>query len=442
MSADPRRLVEVFRQGAPYINAHRGATFVIAFGGEAFLDEGMATLVHDVALLNSLGVRVVLVPGVRPQIERRLNARGVQMRYAAGRRVTDDVALECVREAVGEVRVELEARLSMGLTNSPMAGLRMRVASGNFVLARPYGVHEGVDYQHTGEVRRVDAQAIEERLDDGAVVLIPPLGYSATGEVFNLYGEDVALAVARALRAEKLLYLLEGRHVLDSAGALVQQMTTDETRGYLRERGDALAPEMQRLLRGAVDVCQGGVRRVHLLDRHQDGALLMELFSRDGVGTLVTAQAFERTRRADLDDVPGIRALIEPLERQGMLVRRTREHQENEIGDFTVMEREGTIVACVALHPIPDSTVAELACMAVHPDYRGEGRGDQLLARLESEARGLGIEGVFVLTTQSAHWFQERGFRRVAMESLPGQRRTRYDLQRNSRVYLKDLPPA
>ncbi|WP_440996169.1 amino-acid N-acetyltransferase [Arhodomonas sp. SL1] len=439
MSVEPRQLVEVFRQGAPYINAHRGATFVIAFGGEALLDGGLAALVHDVALLNSLGVRTVLVPGARPQIERRLNARGAHMRYAAGRRVTDDVALECVREAAGEVRLELEARLSLGLANSPMAGLRVRAASGNFVMARPFGVHDGVDYQHTGEVRRVDAAAIEERLDDGAVVLVPPLGYSPTGEVFNLHGEDVALAVSRALRAEKLLYLLEGRHVVDATGALVRQMTTEETRDYLREHGDALAPEMQRLLRGAVDVCHGGVRRVHLLDRDQDGALLMELFTRDGVGTLITAQSFERTRRADIDDVPGILALIEPLERRGVLVRREREHLETEIDDFTVMEREGTIVACAALHPIPDTAVAELACLAVHPDYRGGGRGDRLLKRLEGEARGRGIGALFVLTTQTAHWFEERGFRRVAPESLPGERRERYNLERNSRVYLKDI---
>ncbi|MCS4502958.1 Amino-acid acetyltransferase [wastewater metagenome] len=442
MSEDPQRLVSVFRQGAPYINAHRGATFVIAFGGEAFNGDALAPLIHDIALLNSLGVRIVLVPGARPQIERRLRERDLEMRYVHGRRVTDEAALECVREAVGEVRLELEARLSMGLANSPMAGLRVRAASGNFVMAHPFGVHEGVDYQHTGEVRRIDADAIGERLDDGAVVLVPPLGYSPTGEVFNLYSEDVALAVARALRAEKLLYLLEGRDVTDVRGGLVRQMTTDETRGYLGEHGEALPEEMTRLLRGAIDVCHGGVRRVHLLDRHRDGALLMELFTRDGVGTLITAQSFERTRRAGVDDVPGILALIEPMERAGVLVRRSRERLETEIGEFTVMEREGTVVACAALHPMPDAPMAELACVAVHPDYRGTGRGDRLLARLEAEARSRGLEAVFVLTTRTAHWFEERGFHRVAPEDLPGSRRSLYNLQRNSRVYLKTLGPA
>ncbi|WP_435103887.1 amino-acid N-acetyltransferase [Arhodomonas sp. AD133] len=438
MSEALTELVKVFRQGAPYINAHRGATFVIAFGGEAVADGTLASLVHDVALLNSLGVRIVLVPGARPQVERRLASRGAEMHYVAGRRVTDDTALECVREAVGEVRLELEARLSMGLANSPMAGLRVRAASGNFVMAKPYGVHGGVDYLHTGEVRRVDADAIHQRLEDGAVVLVSPLGYSPTGEVFNLYSEDVAFATARALRAEKLLYLLDGQRVVDDSGKLVRQMTTDETRGYLRDR-EGLSEELTRLLRGAVEACHGGVRRVHLLDRARDGALLMELFTRDGVGTLITAQSFERTRRASIEDVGGILALIEPLERDGTLVRRSRERLESEIADFTVMEREGTIVACGALHPMPDAAMAELACFVVHPEYRCGARGDRLLARLEAEARSRGFEALFVLTTRTAHWFQERGFERVPADALPGSRRAMYNYQRNSRVYLKRL---
>lgn len=437
---DLARLVRWFRQSSPYINAHRGRTFVVAFGGEALEDGGLPALVHDLALLNSLGIRLVLVPGARPQIERRLRERGAELRYVNGLRVTDDEALACVKEAVGTVRVELEALLSMGLANSPMAGQRLRVVSGNVVTARPLGVRDGVDYRHTGEVRRIDTEALCERLDDGAVVLISPLGYSPTGEIFNLHAEEVAIAVARNLRADKLLILQEGELPRDAGGRLIREMTTEEATRELAP-SPHLGDDARRLLRGAVEACQGGVRRVHLLDRRVDGALLMELFTRDGVGTLVTARAFESMRQANVNDVGGILELIEPLERDGTLVRRSRERLETEIVHFTVMAREGTVVACAALYPMADAPMAEIACVAVHPDYQGGGRGDLLLRELERQARGRGLNALFVLTTRTAHWFQERGFEPVAPSALPASRQELYNYRRNSRVFLRVVAP-
>jgi amino-acid N-acetyltransferase len=435
---DLARLVRWFRQSSPYINAHRGRTFVVTFGGEALEDGGLPALVHDLALLNSLGVRLVVVPGARPQIERRLRERGAELRYVNGLRITDDQSLACVKEAVGTVRVELEALLSMGLANSPMAGRRLRVVSGNVVTARPLGVRDGVDYRHTGEVRRVDAAALGAHLDDGAVVLVSPLGYSPTGETFNLHAEEVAIAVARELRADKLLILQEADLPRDAQRRLIREMTTEEALRRLAQpvgQGD----DPQRLLRGAVDACQGGVRRVHLLDRRVDGALLMELFTRDGIGTLVTARAFETIRQATVDDVGGILELIEPLERDGTLVRRSRERLETEIGHFTVMAREGTVVACAALYPMTDAAMAEIACFAVHPDYQGSGRGDLLLGELERQARRRGLESLFVLTTRTAHWFQERGFEPVAPSALPASRQELYNYRRNSRVFMRPV---
>lgn len=438
MKGEHARFVSWFRHSSPYINAHRGRTFVVAFGGEAVAEGTLPVLIHDLALLSCLGVRLVLVPGARPQIEERLQVRACEIRYINGLRITDDLALACVKEAVGAVCVEIEALLSMGLANSPMAGLRIRVASGNFVTARPLGIRDGVDYLHTGEVRRVDGEAIRQRLDDGAIVLIGPLGYSPTGEVFNLYSEDVAFAVAREIRADKLLFLQEGEHVFDPAGRLVREMTPEEVESYLREHSD-LAPELRRLLSGSLNVCRGGVQRVHLLDRAQDGALLLELFTRDGVGTLITARPFEVTRPATVDDLGGILDLIEPFERDGTLVRRSRELLETEVEHFLVMVREATIIACAALYLMPDAAMAELACFVVHPDYRGGERGEVLLARLERQARAQGTRTLFVLTTRSAHWFQERGFQAANLQDLPVARQRLYNYRRNSRVFIKQL---
>jgi len=442
------RLVDWFRHSTPYIHAHRGRTFVVSFGGEALTDDSDAAagLIHDLALLSGLGVRLVVVPGARPQVEQRLTAQGVRLEDSAGRRVTDAAAMACVRDAVGSVRLELEALFSMGLANSPMAGLRLQVASGNFVTARPLGIRDGVDYQHTGEVRRIDADAIRARLDDGALVVVSPLGVSPTGEPFNLYAEDVAVAVAQALQADKLIVLHEGDELRDRHHHRLGELTLEQALECLSpnsapsaDRGQTqspLAPQLQR----AVEACRGGVPRVHLLPRRVDGALLGELFTRDGVGTLITPRPFEQLRTARVDDIGGILALTAPLERDGTLVARTRERLETEIGDYTVMEREGTVVACAALHPLPDSDLAELACLVVHPDYQNGHRGTRLLASLEQKARAAGCDRLCVLTTRTAHWFQEHGFQPAKVDQLPVARQAFYNLARGSRVLVKDLP--
>lgn len=421
------RLVRWFRHSSPFIHAHRGRTFVVHFGGEALLDSGSRGLVHDLALLSGLGVRLVLVPGARPQIEQRLTANGAAIEYVNGLRITDIHALTCVCDAVGSVRLELEALLSMSLANSPMAGLRLQVASGNFVTARPVGVRDGVDHLHTGEVRRIDAAAIRGRLDDGAVVVVSPVGVSPTGEQFNLYAEDVAVAVARALQADKLLFLHEGPAFEHSELTVEQAAQIPDTHSQKAH------------IQKAVQACRGGVARVHLLSRAEDGALLGELFTRDGVGTLVTPQPFEQLRAARAEDISGILALIEPLEADGTLIQRTRDRIESELDEFMVMEREGTVVACAALQPVADSTLAEVACLTVHPDYQGGTRGQQLLAQLEQNAREQGYKALFVLTTRAVHWFQEQGFEPGEIRQLPERRQSTYQPSRGSKVLIKTL---
>jgi len=430
--------VDWFRQASPYIHAHRGRTFVVTFGGEAVADASFPNLVHDLAILQGLGIRLVLVHGARPQIEERLRLRGARLQYIGGLRVTDEAALACVKEAAGAVRVEIEALFTMGLANSPMAGARLRVASGNFVTARPVGVRDGVDYQHTGEVRRVDAEAIRERLDAGAIVLIPPLGYSPTGEVFNLHAAEVAGAVATAIGADKLIALVDGKGVTDGRGRTLPNLTPRDVDALLA-RARKLPEELVLPLATAAACCRGGVRRAHVLARNIDGVLLRELFTRDGAGTLIAAELYEETRPATIEDVGGILELIHPLEQGGVLVRRSRELLETEIDRFTVVQREGMIVACAALYPYPAERMGELACVAVHPDYRGARRGDALLEHMERLARDKGLERLFVLTTQTAHWFLERGFEPIALAQLPEQKREFYNYRRNSKVFVKEL---
>ena len=430
--------VSWFRSAAPYIHAFRHKTFVIAFGGEMVSEDQFIALAHDLNLLNSLGVQLVLVHGARPQIEEELTERGAEIRYAEGMRVTDDNALKCVKEAAGTVRVEIEALLSMGLANSPMAGADIRVASGNFVTAKPMGVRNGIDLMHTGEVRKIDIVAIRRRLDVGEIVLLSPLGYSPTGEIFNLTLEDVAAATAIALDADKLVFLMETVGVTDAQGDLLRELTTAEAEGLLAD-AMPLPEDVGYFLPAAVRACRHGVARVHLVCRHADGALLQELFTREGIGSMITEDPLETLREATIDDVGGILALIEPLEAEGILVWRSRELLEMEIGRFTVLEYDGAIIGCAALYPFPEESTAELACFAIRPDYRNAGRGEVLLEYMQNRALKNGHRRLFVLTTRTAHWFVERGFAEAGVENLPQAKQCLYNLQRRSKVFIKKL---
>jgi len=435
---DNQQFIDSFRHSAPYIHAHRGRTVVLVFGGEAVADESFADLVHDIALLHSLGIRLVLVHGARPQIEDKLRARGTALEYARGLRITNDAALLCVKEAAGTVRVEIEALLSMGLANTPMSGARIGVTSGNFVIARPLGVRDGVDYCHTGEVRRIDGSAIRQHLDDRRIVLLSPLGYSPTGEVFNLSAEEIATAAASELQADKLILMTEGTALRDTRRRMLAQLTLQEAMALLESRRK-LDDTSRRQLQHAVQACQQGVRRVHLLNRHHNGALLLELFTRDGHGTLITAEAYEGIREARIDDVGGILELIKPLEGEGIMVKRSRERLEMEIGHFLVIERDGTIIGCAALYPSEKRALGELACLAVHADYHNAGRGEALLQAIENRALATGIEKLLVLTTRTAHWFRERGFLPGDQSHLPIRKKELYNYQRNSKVFFKRL---
>lgn len=436
----PKRETEFvawFRSVAPYAHAFRGRNFVVAFGGQVVADRGFVEFVHDLSLLASLGVRLVLVHGARPQIEARLKLGGVRTRYVRGMRVTTREALECVKEAVGRARSEVEALLSLGLPNSPMANADIRVASGNFVTARPVGVVDGVDLAYGGEVRKVDVAALRARLDQGDVVLLSPMGYSPTGEIFNLTYEEVATASAIALRADKLIFLTDAPGITGRGGALERELTAGDAERLL-DRGGLAAGEAS-FLRHAAKAARDGVGRVHLISRHLRGAVLLELFTREGVGTMVTRETTERLRLAGIEDVGGILNLIQPLEEQGVLVKRGRELLEREIGRFVVMEHDRQVVGCAALYPFPETKAGELACLAVHPECRDQGYGNRLLAEIEARARKARLRRLFVLTTRAEHWFVERGFKEVGVAELPEAKQAMYNYQRRSIVLVKNI---
>jgi len=424
-----------FRNSAPYINTHRGKTFVIMFGGEAVNHPNFSTLIHDFALLHSLGIKLVLVHGARPQIERNVEQANISSPLCDGVRVTPREAMPHILEAVGAIRLQIEAQLSMGLANSPMYGSRIDAVSGNFVTARPYGIRDGVDYQMTGEVRSIDVDAIKNNLVHNHMVILGSMGYSATGEVFNLLAEDVALKAAVALNADKLIFLGEQSGISDGE-RLLHEMIPNEVDRFLRDRDTNL--EINYFLYCAGLACRQGVHRTHIISYAKDGALLEELFTRDGAGTLISHDPYEEIRRADIDDVVGLVELIKPLEEQGILVKRTRERLEEEIDNYSVIERDGMILGCAALYPL-DEAAAEVACVAVHPEYRNGSRGADLLAFLEQQARSHGLYKLFVLTTRTAHWFVEQGFVEVSADELPPARREIYHNGRNSKVFQKLL---
>lgn len=437
MSRDTTAYVNWFRDSAPYIHANRNKTMVLMLSGEAAQHRHFNDIIHDIALLHSLGVKLVIVHGSRPQIDQRLQAANINSEFHRNLRITDQASLDCVKAATGALRAEIEALLSMGLTNSPMQGVRLRIASGNMVTAKPVGILDGIDFHFTGEVRRIDCEGIQKQLNENSIVLLPPLGYSRTGEVFNLSCEDLATQTAIALQADKLILMYGEQGVTDSNGQLIRELNTDETMQLLSD--DQQTAEIQRYLNAACKACHAGINRTHLVSYTEDGALLSELYSRDGSGTLITVQSYEQIRQAQASDTTGIIKLIRQQEEQGVLVRRSRERLENEIERFTVIERDDMIIGCAALYPFIEDNCAELACVVVHPDYRQANRGDQLLKQVIEQASALGLERLLVLTTQTAHWFVERGFEKVSVEQLPQSKRSLYNWQRNSSVFERKI---
>lgn len=424
------------RDASPYMRAHRGHTFVVYLDGELVANPRLAHLIQDLTLLIGIGVKLVVVHGTRPQVDLRLRAAGLESQWVGHLRVTDSAMLSHVKEATAATRYALETQFAHATRIRPLGSAPIRIVGGNYVTARPAGVIAGVDLQFTGEIRRIDALMITSHLEHSDLALISPLGYSSTGEMFSLNALDLATSVAGELKASKLIVLRHGGAIVDSTGRLVRQLTQREARELQRA-----TPASSQVLANAVRACQFGVERVHIVD-DSDGALLLELFTRDGSGTLISNTPFDQLRTATIEDVGGILELLEPLEAEGTLVKRSREKLETEIERFIVVVRDGATVACGALYPFQSEAAGEIAGIAVDSQYRRHGFGGALLAALEQRAMGLGLVNTFVLTTQATHWFQEHGYLRANLETLPMQRQALYNYQRNSQVLTKNLNPT
>lgn len=425
--------IKWFRDSSPYIDAHRGRTFVISLASEALDSQNIGNIISDVALLNSLGVRIVLTYSADAQVKAALSAAGIECPSHNGQLIITPQAMPVATGAVGAVTADLCARLSSSAPDSPAERREISAVSGNFLKAKPIGIVDGLDHQHTGAVRKVNARAIHHLLDANAIVLVPAMGFSPSGEIFLLDPLTSARETACSLSADKLIFLSSVPGLSNAEGNLISEIDlSDTSRAELAADSPGIA-----LLEHCNSACNRGVARCHIISYGTDGAMLEELFTRDGCGTQVIGHSYEQIRPASLDDVPGILKLIEPLEASGALVKRSRELLESEIDHFTVIERDGLLISCAALYLYGDH--GELACVVTHPDYRKGDRGDRLLEVIEKKARQLGLTHLFVLTTQSAHWFSERGFAHAGIESLPETRQAYYNYQRNSRVLSKAL---
>jgi len=435
-----------FRSVAPYIHTHRGKTFVVGIAGEAIAAGKLQHIAQDLALIQSMGVKIVLVHGFRPQVNEQLKAKGHAAKYSHGMRITDEVALDCAQEAAGQLRYEIEAAFSQGLPNTPMAGATIRVISGNFITARPVGIMDGVDFKHSGLVRKVDVAGIMRTLDFGAMVLLSPFGFSPTGEAFNLNMEEVATSVAIALQADKLIFLTEtpGIRIHPDQPESEDNPIDTELPLAAAEKLLTTAPAQSPLdtgfyLQHCVKACKAGVERSHILPFAIDGSLLLEIYVHDGIGTMVIDEKLESLREATPDDVGGILQLIEPFEKDGTLVKRDRTEIERDADLYTIVEHDGVIFACAALYPYPEAKTAEMAALTVSPQSQGQGDGEKILKRIEQRARAAGLHSIFVLTTRTMHWFIKRGFVQVDPDWLPEARKRKYNWDRRSQVLVKRL---
>ena len=433
------KLVQAFRHCGPYLKHHRGSTFVIMIPGATVESSHLDDIIGDIALLQSLDIKLVLVFGAREQIDAALTRNNINARFYNRIRIADDETFEVIKNVCGQMQIDLTSKLSMGLVNTPMQGSRLNVISGNFVTSRPIGVVDGIDYMHSGISRRVDAENILREINNHSIVLISPVGYSITGECFSVNSEEVAAKVAVAIKANKLITFCSNDELLvNEQGEVIAELFPDEAQQYLEKIDKDVHNSTYRYLKASVFSCNNGVERCHLVSHEQDGAIIQELFTRDGIGTQIVKQSAEQVSQATINDIPSLMELIRPLEMEGILVHRPREQLEMEIDNYVVIKRDGMVIASAALYCYEEKK-AELACVAIHPDYRGSSRGDVLINKIEELAKSKGMKELFVLTTKSAHFFLEKGFIPGKIEDLPAKKRAHYNYQRMSKILFRKI---
>ncbi len=424
--------IQWFRSAAPYINAFRKKIFVIMISGEMVRSDLFTHLIHDIALCHHLGIKLVLVHGSRCQVDDLLSESNIHSTFNHNIRVSESASMPIILQAINQVRSAIDAKLSMGLPNTPMSGSDISVISGNFVTGMPLGIIDGVDMQHSGSVRDIDTDSIHALLDKH-IVLLSNIGYSKSGKLFNLPAEEVATELAVKLKTEKLIFFSSDFII----NPQTDQFSTTECESFIDQ--ETTSDRLKELLTHAIKAVYQQVNRVHIIDESLDGGLLQELFTRDGAGMMITNLFYEGLRKASIDDIGGIIELITPLEKSGSLVKRSREQLELDINSFHVIERDRMVIGCIACIHDTSSSSAEVACVAVHPDFRAVGLGDQMLTAIEMEAKKDHIKLLYILTTKTSHWFLEKGFSDSGVESLPEHRREAYNAQRKSHVMVKNI---
>jgi amino-acid N-acetyltransferase len=425
-----QRLTDL-REILRYVPHFRDKTFVVALDGAVVADDNFANLLLDIAVLRSLRIGVVLVHGAGRQIERLAQATGQTPSNLDGTGVTDAPTLELALTAANRVTHEILT----GLTTVDLRG-----AAVNALVAHPAGILQGVDQQFTGRVERVDVGLLQSLLERDVVPVLPPLGWDGEGHTYRLNSDVAAAEVAIGLRAVKLIYLA-AESGIEREGEPVRQLSVDEAELFLRQHGGLVSGGVRSKLAQAVRAAQAVVPRVHILDGRIDEGLLAEIFSFQGVGTLVYANEYQSIRPAQKKDVRAIHALIQQGVRAEELLDRSRSEIERQISDFYVFEVDRSPVGCVALHVYPDSSQAEVACLFVAEPFTNQGIGRRLLRYVEGVARGLGVEQLFCLSTQAFNFFCHKGgFVAATAEVLPPPRRDRYERSgRRSQVLVKSL---
>jgi amino-acid N-acetyltransferase len=429
------------RETLRYVPRFRDRLFVIALDGAVISDENFRNLLLDIALLRSQRIGVALVHGASLQIRRLAERTGQTPSNLDGTGVTDPATLELARLAAGRTSQDLLE----GLASNDLRG-----ALSNALVAHPAGILQGVDYQFTGRVERVDSGMLEALLEKDIVPVIAPLGFDGEGHIYRLNSDHVAVEVARALQAVKLIYLTTHRGI-PSLGeesargeSIFRHMPTGEAELFLKRHRSELPPDLLSKLEQAVKAVRSGVPRVHIIDGRVEEGLLAEVFSNEGIGTLIHANEYEGIRPAHKKDIGALLALIQGGVDKDELIRRTRADLERQINDFFVFDVDRTPVACAALHIYPEYGKAELAAVCVDSRFENQGIGGKLMRYVEERARALGVEELFCLSTQAYNYFQQKGgFTPGTPDDLPPVRREKYDKSgRRSLVLLKKLIPV
>jgi len=440
--SESKSFIKNFRLSAKFINQFNNKTFVIAIGGEVIGDDQFKSIACDINLLHSMNINIVLVHGIRPQIDQKLKHETTKTQLIKNIRVTKKEMLNDIVEVNGLIKTHIEATLSSGILDSPMLGSNIKVSSGNFITARPLGVIDGVDMELTGQIRKIDTNAITDKLSNKEIVIISPLGYSPIGDIFNLSYEQTAAHVSQAIKAEKLIYYINANGILNIRGELIPELTTFKAKHLIESiENPKNAPFISyhdfNILKSSLYAIKNNIEKVHLINRNINGSVIEEIFTDKGSGTVLTEYSLQNIRAAEIRDINQIINIIEPLEKEGVLVVRKNKNIDKDINYFYVIEHDHNIIGTVALYQYEE--MMEIACFAIHDNYQNLGYGKKLLRFCEQKAMNKNIKNLFILTTQSEHWFIENNFSLTDRKFIPDERKKTYTIERNSKYFIKRL---